>query len=210
MKKILITAGPTREKIDPVRFISNFSTGRLGYLLAELAKKKGFGVILITGPTSLKPPKGIKIIYIESAKELKKEVLKYIGRVDCLIMAAAGGDYRPRKIERNKIKSKKKLLLSLVRNPDILKQAGKKKRKNQVFVGFALETENFLPNGLKKMTEKNLDFLVLNNPGFFGEAKERKMVKLIDKKGNLINLSSLSKKQIAKKILDEVENYLGK
>ncbi|PIV53338.1 MAG: bifunctional 4'-phosphopantothenoylcysteine decarboxylase/phosphopantothenoylcysteine synthetase, partial [Elusimicrobia bacterium CG02_land_8_20_14_3_00_37_13] len=115
MKKILITAGPTREKIDPIRFITNSSTGRIGYLLAELARKKGFKVILITGPTFLRPPKGIKVICIESAKELKKEVLRHISQVDCLIMAAAVGDYRPLRIKMRKIKRRKELILPLMR-----------------------------------------------------------------------------------------------
>ncbi len=210
MKKILITAGPTRERIDPIRFITNPSTGRIGYLLTELAKKKGFDVTLISGPTFLKPPKGIKVICIESAKELKKVILRYISQVDCLIMTAAVGDYRPLRIEQSKIKRKKELILSLIRNPDILKEAGKKKRKNQIFVGFALETENFVKNGLKKIKEKNLDFLLVNNPGFFGEAKGKKVVKLIDRKGEIVDLSLLSKRKIAKRILNEIDNWLCK
>lgn len=203
MKKILITAGPTREKIDPVRFITNYSTGKMGYLLAELARKKGYNVTLISGPTFLKPPKGVKIIYIESAAELKEEIFRYIGKADCLIMTAAVGDYRVSQIKKSKIKSKRKINLSLISNPDILKEAGKKK-KNQLFIGFALETENFVKNGLQKMREKNLDFLIVSNPGFFGEAKGKKIVKLLNKKGEVTDFSLLSKKEIAKKILTVV------
>jgi len=210
MKRILITAGPTKEKIDPIRFITNSSTGRIGYLLAELARKKGFKVILITGPTFIRPPEGIKVICIESAKELKKEVLRHISQVDCLIMAAAVGDYRPLRIKMRKIKRRKELILPLMRNPDILKEAGKKKRKNQLFVGFALETENFVKNGLQKIKEKNLDFLLVNNPGFFGEAKGKKIVKFINRKGEIVELSTLSKRKIAERILDEIEDCLCK
>ncbi len=210
MRKILITAGPTREKIDPIRFITNSSTGKIGYLLAELARKKGFKVILITGPTFLRPPEGIKVICVESAKELKKEVLRYISQVDCLIMAAAVGDYRPLRIEQSKIKRKKELVLSLMRNPDILKEAGKRKKKRQVFVGFALETENFVKNGMQKIKEKNLDFLLVNSPGFFGEAKGKKIVKLIKRKGEIVELSTLSKRKIARRILNEIDGYLCK
>jgi len=205
MKKILITAGPTREKIDPVRFITNYSTGKMGYLLAELARKKGYNVTLISGPTFLKPLKGVKLIYIESAAELKEEIFRYISKVDCLIMTAAVGDYRVSQIKKSKIKSKRKINLSLVSNPDILKEAGKRKKKNQLFVGFALETENFVKNGLQKMREKNLDFLIVSSPGFFGEAKGKKIVKLLNKKGEVANFSLLSKKEIAQKILNEIK-----
>ncbi len=204
MNKVLITAGPTREKIDPVRFITNYSTGKMGYLLAELARKKGYNVTLISGPTFLKPPKGVKIIYIESAAELKEEILHYISKVDCLIMTAAVGDYRVNQINKSKIKSKRKINLSLVSNPDILKEAGKRKKRNQLFVGFALETENFVKNGLQKMREKNLDFLIVSSPGFFGEAKRKKIVKLLNKKGEVTDFSLLSKKEVAKKIINEV------
>ena len=205
MKKILITAGPTREKIDPVRFITNYSTGKMGYLLAELARKKGYNVTLISGPTFLKPLKGVKLIYIESAAELKEEIFRYISKIDCLIMTAAVGDYRVSQIKKSKIKSKRKINLSLVSNPDILKEAGKRKKKNQLFVGFALETENFVKNGLQKIKEKNLDFLIVSSPGFFGEAKEKKIVKLLNKKGEVANFSLLSKKEVAQKILNEIK-----
>ena len=205
MKKILITAGPTREKIDPIRFITNYSTGKMGYLLAELARKKGYNVTLISGPTFLKPLKGVKLIYIESAEELEEEIFRYISKVDCLIMTAAVGDYRVSQIKKSKIKSKRKINLSLVSNPDILKEAGKRKKKNQLFVGFALETENFVKNGLQKIKEKNLDFLIVSSPGFFGEAKGKKIVKLLNKKGEVANFSLLSKKEIAQKILNEIK-----
>ncbi len=204
MKRILITAGPTREKIDPIRFITNYSTGKMGYLLAELARKKGYDVTLISGPTFLKPPKGVNLIYIESAAELREEIFRYLSKVDCLIMTAAVGDYRVSQIKKSKIKSKRKINLPLISNPDILKEAGKRKKKNQLFVGFALETENFLKNGLQKMREKNLDFLIVNNPGFFGEAKGERIVKLLDKKGDATDFSLLSKKEIAQRILNKI------
>jgi len=169
--KILVSAGPTREYIDPIRFISNPSTGKMGYLIAEYAKKNGFDVILVSGPTYLNPPAGVKFIRVESAREMEKEILKYFPKVDLLIMCAAVSDWRPYKKFKNKIKRKKEWLLKLVPNPDILKKVSKIKKENQKIVGFALETENIIENAKKKLNEKKLDLIVGNTPEFFGEGK---------------------------------------
>jgi len=170
--KILVTAGPTREYIDPIRYISNPSTGKMGYLIAEYAKKIGFDVILITGPTYIEPPKMVKLVKVESAREMEKEILKYFTEVDLLIMCAAVSDWRPYRKFKNKIKIKKEWNLKLVPNPDILKKVSKIKKENQKIVGFALETENIIENAKKKLKEKKLDLIVGNTPEFFGEGRK--------------------------------------
>ena len=197
--RVLITAGPTREWIDPVRFISNPSTGKIGYLLAELAKKKGHQVTLISGPTHLPPPEGVKLISVETGKEMEREVLKYFPSSDILFMASAVSDWRPQRKSLKKIKKgiKKEKNLSLVKNPDILRKIGELKKKSQILVGFSLETENFIENGRKKLKEKNLDYILINSPEFFGKANKKKKVILLDKTGRKKDLSSLSKCQIA-------------
>ncbi|MGB9677522.1 MAG: phosphopantothenoylcysteine decarboxylase, partial [Candidatus Ratteibacteria bacterium] len=170
--KVLISAGPTREYIDPVRFISNSSTGKMGYLIAEYAKKIGFDVILVSGPTYLRPPEGIKLIKVETAREMQKEILKNFPKADILIMSAAVSDWRPYRKFKNKIKRKKEWILKLVPNPDILKSVAKIKKENQKIVGFALETENIIKNAIKKLKEKKLDLIIGNTPDFFGEGKK--------------------------------------
>jgi phosphopantothenoylcysteine decarboxylase/phosphopantothenate--cysteine ligase len=170
--KVLISAGPTREYIDPIRFISNPSTGKMGYLIADYAKKLGFDVILVSGPTYLNPPEGVKLIKVESAREMEKEILKYFPEVDILIMSAAVSDWRPYRKFNYKIKRKNEWNLKLVPNPDILKKVGKIKKDNQKIVGFALETENVIKNARKKLNEKKLDLIIGNTPEFFGEGKK--------------------------------------
>jgi len=136
--KILITAGPTRENLDPVRFISNPSTGKMGYLIAQEGKKRGYKIILITGPTHLKPPDGIKVVKVISAEEMKEAVLKYFPECDALIMAAAVSDWKPQIKYRKKLKRKKEWNLKLIPNPDILKEVSKIKKENQIVIGFTL------------------------------------------------------------------------
>lgn len=176
IKKVLISAGPTREYIDPVRFISNPSTGKMGYLIAQYAKKIGLDVILVTGPTHLKVPKKVKVIKVETAYEMKDEILKYFPQVDILIMAAAVSDWRPYKKFEKKLKKNKAWNLKLIPNPDILKEVSKIKKENQKIVGFALETENIEKNALKKLKEKKLDLIIGNTPDFFGEGKKSEVI----------------------------------
>jgi len=185
--KVLVSAGPTREYIDPIRFISNPSTGKMGYLIAEYAKKIGYDVILVSGPTHLKPPEKIKIIKVETAKEMQREILKYFPEVDYLIMAAAVSDWRPYRRFKKKLKKKDIWNLKLIPNPDILKGVSKIKRKNQKIVGFALETENLIKNAMKKMKEKNVDMIIGNTPDFLGEGK-KSTVYLIFKNGKFLKL----------------------
>lgn len=162
-KNILITAGPTREPIDPVRFLSNHSSGKMGYALAKAAIEAGHEVTLISGPVDIAPPNSVDLISIETTEELSKQVLKQIKKHDCLIMAAAPADFSPELIENKKIKRKdSSLKISLKPTNDILKAVSKIRRKNQIIVGFALETNNHLENGLKKLSEKKLDMIVIN------------------------------------------------
>ena len=164
-KKVMITAGPTREKIDPVRFISNYSSGKMGYALAEEFANRGAEVFLISGPVEVKAksPK-IKVIAIESALEMYLECQNYFPNADIAIMAAAVADYKPEKTADNKIKKTgEQLSLTLSPTTDIAGELGKKKRQDQIFVGFALETENEKQNAEKKLSTKNFDFIVLNS-----------------------------------------------
>ncbi|MBI4846054.1 MAG: phosphopantothenoylcysteine decarboxylase [Candidatus Omnitrophica bacterium] len=206
IKKILITAGPTREFIDPVRFISNPSTGAIGYAIAGIAAKKGKEVILLSGPTYLKPPPNVKIFYFESALDLEKLAGKYFKWADCFISSAAVSDFRPRLKEKEKIKKKNGInSLLLVENPDILKSLAAKK-KDKILVGFALETENLLKNALLKLREKNLDLIVANKLSSahspFGTARVNAYI--IDRRG-CKKYDAVNKVKLARIILDRVE-----
>ncbi len=164
-KKILVTAGATKERLDPVRFLTNDSSGRQGIALALSAKRRGAEVTLIHGHVDIAVPKGIKSVKIESTEELLDSVEKYFKDADALIMAAAPSDYRPENSENNKIKkdgSKSDLILTLKENPDIIKTVAKNKGNRKV-IGFAAETENLLEYGNKKLIEKNLDYIVCND-----------------------------------------------
>ncbi len=203
--KILITAGPTREYLDPVRFISNPSTGKMGYLISEEAIKRGHKVILISGPTYLKPPDGIKVVKITSTEEMKEAVLKYFPEYDVLIMAAAVSDWKPEKKYRGKLKRKKEWNLKLIPNPDILKEVSKIKKENQIVIGFALETENIEKNALKKLKEKKLDLIIGNTTEFFGEGKPSKVI-FISKDGKVKKYKRIKKEKVAEKIVNWIED----
>ena len=205
--RILITAGPTIEPIDPVRFISNRSTGYMGYELARQAGKRGYKVTLISGPSIFKAPSGIKLIQIETTRQLCKKVHTELKKSDILIMSSAVSDFRTRSALKNKIKSKTKIALKLIKNPDILKSITKKERKNKIIAGFSLETENLLANALTKLRKKRLDLIVANKSDSknipFG--KGAKTVYLLDKLGRRKKLQKLSKTRIARAILDTME-----
>lgn len=203
----LITAGPTIEAIDPVRFLSNHSSGKMGYALASAALQKKHRVLLVTGPTHIAPPKGAIIYQVKSALEMYKTVLKLAPKANIIIKAAAVADYRPAKVASVKIKkTKAHLTLKLVKNPDILSSLGKKKKKDQILVGFAAETDHVLKNGLEKMERKNCDWMIVNNVakkgiGFNSDANE---VTLFSKYGQKIPLKKTSKKKIAELILQNI------
>jgi phosphopantothenoylcysteine decarboxylase/phosphopantothenate--cysteine ligase len=204
---ILITAGPTREKIDPVRFISNRSSGKMGYALAATAADMGHKVILISGPVNLQPPNVHCFIKIENAEEMAEEVKLFSEKADIIIMAAAVADYRPIIIEEQKIKkSKGNLVIELERTEDILKSLGKEKKEGQILVGFAAETNDIKKNALKKLKSKNLDWIVANdvsqaNRGFAVDLNE---VIMYSADGDVFELPLESKLGISEKILNTI------
>ncbi|MBU5341174.1 bifunctional phosphopantothenoylcysteine decarboxylase/phosphopantothenate--cysteine ligase CoaBC [Caldifermentibacillus hisashii] len=162
-KTVLISAGPTREKIDPVRYLSNYSSGKMGYAIAEVAQHLGANVILISGPVSLKPPVGVQIIRVESAEEMYEAVLQYFDEADIVIKSAAVSDYRPKKILQQKMKKQsQELVIELERTVDILAELGKRK-KAQFLIGFAAETNHVEEYAKQKLLSKNADMIVANN-----------------------------------------------
>ena len=211
-KTVLITSGPTYEAIDPVRFIGNHSSGKMGFSLAEEAVKRGAKVILISGPTSQKTDhKNIEIHRVTSAKEMYDEVFKYYEKVDIAIASAAVADYAPKIVAKEKIKkSEEEFTIELVKNPDILKTMGEKKT-HQFLVGFALETQNEEENAKSKLQKKNLDMIVLNSLRDEGAGfqKDTNKVKILTHSGQK-EFSLKSKDEVAKDILDFVETQLKK
>lgn len=211
-KRILVTAGRTEEPLDPVRYLSNRSSGKMGYAIAECAQKRGAKVTLISGPSNLPVPFGVDFIRVQRAEEMFSVVRSHFGKTDVLIMSAAVSDFVPEVISKDKIKrEKEELLLKLKPSVDILKEMGKRKKK-QILAGFSLETEDEIKNSKKKLAEKNLDLIVVNNPNIPGAGFEvdTNQVILIDKKGKVESLPLLSKKEVAEKILDKVSVLLKK
>ena len=206
---ILIAAGPTRERIDPVRFISNYSTGTFGYELADAAIRRGARVILVSGPTHLESPRGAKVIRVESALDMRRVVLSELKEADYVIMAAAVSDWRPKKASARKIKrTSGKITLELIENPDILSEVCARK-EGRVVAGFALETENLEKNALKKLLGKNADLIVANalkrRTPVFGDSNIDIVV--IDRLGNKHRVRNKSKRDLAKIILDKVLSF---
>lgn len=207
-KKILVTAGPTREFIDPIRYISNPSSGKMGFALAQEAYDRGAEVRLISGPTDLKPPEGVEYIHISSAKELEKEVKHAFKSRDVIIMSAAVSDWSRARRMNSKIKTEGELNLKLKRTPDILADLGRNKGK-RVLVGFAVETEDIIENAKKKLREKNLDLIVANQAkGDYPFGSDKNKVIIIERNGKVIRLPELPKTEIARKILDRVTQLL--
>ncbi len=201
--RILITAGGTREYIDPVRFISNASSGRMGYALARTALKAGHKVTLITAPTAQRPPSEAKVIEVETAMQMFEAVKKHFEKCDCLIMSAAVADYTPAKPSKTKIKKTgKPLTIKLKPTADILKWAGKNKKKNQIVVGFALEDKAVRARAEKKLREKNLDMIIANNYAAIGAEESTVQIKTPDREW--LRLPQASKTRIAQKIISLV------
>ena len=203
--RILITAGGTREYIDPVRFISNASSGKMGYALARAALKAGHQVTLITATTTQREPAGAESIRVESTHEMFEAVKKYFSRCDCLVMAAAVADYTPVRSAKTKTKkSERHLTIRLKPTPDILKWAGKhRKGKRRIVVGFALEDRNLRVNAEKKLTEKNLDMIVANSPEAIAADKSDVQIKTPD--SSWIKIENATKTAIAKKVVHLAE-----
>jgi len=202
-KKILITSGRTKENIDPVRYLSNNSSGKMGYSLAQAAADLGAEVTLISGPTDLKVPNGLKnFISVESALEMYEKVDEYFKNTNIFIACAAVADYRPKEYKKEKIKkSDSDFVIELVRNPDILIEMSKKKEK-QLLVGFAAETNDIKENALKKLEKKNLDIIVANNASVMGS--DENVIEIIRKDRTSVEISQKSKVELAYDILSEV------
>ncbi len=203
---VLITAGPTEESIDPVRFITNRSSGKMGFAMAHAALRRGAEVILISGPTALPPPPKVKFISVRSTAQMREAVLTNLKNASILLMAAAVSDYRPRQAAAGKIKkSQAEMVLALERNPDILAEAGRQK-DHRILVGFAAETENLLRNARSKLKEKNLDLIVANDvtlPGA-GFEVDTNIVKFLDRSRKVEELPLMTKEELADRILDRV------
>ena len=202
-KKILITSGRTKENIDPVRYLSNNSSGKMGYSLAQAAVDLGAEVTLISGPTNLKVPNGLEnFISVESALEMYEKVDEYFKNTDIFIACAAVADYRPKEYKKEKIKkSDVDLVIELIRNPDILLEMSKKKEK-QLLVGFAAETNDIRENALKKLEKKNLDIIVANNASVMGS--DENVIEIIKKDRTSVEISQKSKIELAYDILNEI------
>ncbi len=207
-KHILVTAGGTREAIDPVRYISNRSSGKMGYALAQAARERGSAVTLISASTNLAAPLDIKPVKVESAGGMLEAVLNYYNSADAIIMAAAVSDFRPKlKTKKLKVKNKELYNLKLGQTQDILKTIAKQKgRNNRVLVGFALETDDLIANAKKKLKEKNLDLVIANDPSTFDGNSIK--FSIVDSQGKVKNYPKQPKDQAAHVILDRVSDLI--
>lgn len=204
---ILVTAGPTREEIDPVRYLSNYSSGKMGYAIARAAAKRGATVMLVSGPTNLQVPDGVKCVPVNSAEEMRTAVLDNFSEADVVIKAAAVADYRP--VQRGSQKLKKtadELSLALEKNPDILAELGGQKG-DRVLIGFAAETERLLAHAAEKLQKKNLDMIVANDVSAEGAGfdVDTNIVRFLFADGRVEKLDLMKKEQVALRLLDQVE-----
>lgn len=212
-KKFLITAGPTQEAIDPVRFISNHSTGKMGYELAAAAAAQGADVLLVSGPSALEKPIGVSVISVLSAKEMYQAVEKNFITADVVILSAAVADYTPKTVADKKIKKKEtEFNIELVKTIDIAAETGKMKREGQITVGFALETDHELENAQAKLSAKNLDLIVLNslNDQGAGFGHDTNKITILDRNNKISNFGLKSKKEVASDILETIRRYAEK
>ncbi|WP_367899737.1 bifunctional phosphopantothenoylcysteine decarboxylase/phosphopantothenate--cysteine ligase CoaBC [Bacillus pseudomycoides] len=209
-KKILVTAGPTREKIDPVRFMTNFSSGKMGYALAEVAANLGADVILVSGPTAIAPPVNVTTVQVESAQDMLEAVMQHYGSMDVVIKTAAVADYRPKIVHNQKMKKKSgDAVIELERTIDILKTLGEKK-EHQLLIGFAAETTNIEEYATKKLREKNANMIVANDVKAQGAGfgTDTNIVTMYRKDGEVIRLPLLTKKEVAREILMQIKAML--
>lgn len=210
-KKILITASRTEEDVDPVRFLTNRSTGKMGYALARVAQRRGAQVVLVSGPTHLSPPENVEWVRVRTAEEMRRAVIERFETCDALVMAAAVANFRPQVFSDQKIKKGgKEWALKLERTADILSELAPVKR-DKVMVGFAVETENPIAHAREKLQKKNLDFIVINNPLVEGAAfgTDTNVVTMLDRKGGTEELPKMSKHKVAEKIMERVESLIG-
>jgi phosphopantothenoylcysteine decarboxylase/phosphopantothenate--cysteine ligase len=207
---ILVTAGPTREPLDPVRYLSNRSSGKMGYATAAAAAARGARVILVSGPTALTPPDGMDIIHVETAQQMHDVVLAKLHAATVVIKAAAVADYRPKRVAGRKIKKDEQALeMTLEATPDILAEVGKRKGA-RILVGFAAETEDLVANARKKLQRKHLDLMVANDVSQAGAGFDcdTNLVKILDAQGGVEELPLLPKRAVAERILDHVAALL--
>jgi phosphopantothenoylcysteine decarboxylase / phosphopantothenate---cysteine ligase len=199
---ILVTAGPTQEPLDPVRYLSNRSSGRMGFAIAQAASERGARVLLVTGPTTLHTPPGVTRTDVTTATEMSHAVLGRLDEITVLVMAAAVADYRPSAPAPQKMKKREAIAIEFLRNPDILAEAGRRKGP-RILVGFAAETEDLIQNAREKLEKKNLDLIVANDfrVGFGGETTQ---AVILDRQGGVEELPELPKRSVAHRILDRV------
>jgi len=212
-KKGLVTAGPTREAIDAVRFVSNRSTGRMGFELAAAAARRGADVTLVTGPTHLQPPFGVNVIRVTTAEEMYRVCKKQASKMDFIIGAAAVADYAPTDPSDTKIKKTGgSITIDLEPTADIIASIGGKKKKGQVLVGFAAESEDVVSNAKKKLRDKNLDLIVANDitAPDSGFAVETNIAALINRTGKVVQLPLLTKRELAERVIDQIVALLSK
>ncbi|MGZ0049899.1 bifunctional phosphopantothenoylcysteine decarboxylase/phosphopantothenate--cysteine ligase CoaBC [Brevibacillus gelatini] len=205
-KHVLVTAGPTREKIDPVRYITNHASGKMGYAIAEAARDRGARVTLISGPTALPRPAGVEFVAVESVQEMFDAVMAHLPQSDIVVKSAAVSDYRPKTVQAHKMKKGDgPLVLELDKAPDILKTIGERKTK-QFVVGFAAETQDVLQHAQSKLERKNLDMIVANNVLLEGAGmgSDTNIVTLLTRDGEQLALEKLSKRAVADKLFDAV------
>lgn len=206
--RLLVTAGPTRENIDPVRYISNYSSGKMGYAVAQAAADRGADVVLVSGPVSIAAPAGVKLVSVNTAIEMHDAVMKEFTECDAVVMSAAVADYRPAEVSDLKIKKNDdELVIRLEKNPDILKELGRIKG-NRILAGFCAETDHLVENALKKVETKNLDMIVANDVTMEGAGfgTDTNIIKIIKKDGTVIDLPLMSKLDAAHRILDELRD----
>ncbi|KQL44229.1 phosphopantothenoylcysteine decarboxylase [Brevibacillus choshinensis] len=211
-KRVLVTAGPTREKIDPVRYITNHASGKMGYAIAEAARDRGAKVVLVSGPTALARPTGIQFLAVESVQEMFDAVMEHLPDSDIVVKSAAVSDYRPKTVQEHKMKKGDgPLILELDKAPDILRTIGERKTK-QFVVGFAAETQDVLQHAQSKLERKNLDMIVANNvlTEGAGMGSDTNIVTLLTRAGEQVELDKLSKRDVADKLFDAVLLQLSK
>ncbi len=211
-KNVLITAGPTHEPIDPVRFIGNYSSGKMGYALAKECKNRGANVILISGPVSIEKPEGINIVNVTSAQQMLDACLNEFNKIDIAIMNAAVADYTPSETSDKKIKRKgDDMSIELKPTKDIAAQLGSMKKDNQILIGFALETDNEEKNAAKKLIKKKLDFIVLNSlqDKGAGFGYDTNKISIVFADNNIKKFELKSKAEVAEDIIDEIENLVS-
>ena len=210
--KILVTAGPTREAIDPVRYISNHSSGKMGYAIAKAASKRGAYVKLISGPVNIEVPDCVDVVNVVTAEEMYQQALNLHKNFDVIIMSAAVSDYKCACVSSSKLKkSNEKLIIEMIKNPDIAKELGKVKG-DKIHVGFCAETDDLIKNAKNKIESKNFDFIVANDVTLEGAGfgVDTNIVKIIDKHGIMLELPKMSKIEVGQKILDKVMELLSK